>query len=279
MKLLVMFALPLFIGNIALGQGHTIGNGGGISELQMTKLWTNAEQEMKFCLDPRDPCEIEREGQDAVANVLINMGKKGEIKFTAAPGNWVYITEDKPQSDVTYNSSQLYEADGAPLAYQALAAYVYEVLFYQNGLAPKPAAATGKKVAQFLYADSHRISSGLGAAKVSLIWRNPNPKYETEFHFFLDLPKYSYELTELFAKNPCDPGLTLSTRMESLSFTTVDNDRIEATGQMKHTCYGEAWTSRVKITLPLKVQSGHQVLNEEKARVRYYDARKTDVIH
>ena len=42
----------------AEGGGHTVGNGGDLSELYIIEIWLNLDKKIEYCFESTDPCQL-----------------------------------------------------------------------------------------------------------------------------------------------------------------------------------------------------------------------------
>lgn len=244
-------AFLLFALNVFARGGDVVGNGGGIAELQLTKIWSQLDTELQRCLSKQNLCGLDSNQLGLVHAIIADRAfhKPATIDFFFDPQKNLPALRIDGFDEPVFNADKLYVSPGHPVSLSIIMQDVAaaQLMILQHKVSLNDALIFGKAVGQF-WASTNKVYEGTGA-DVRLVIAQARIDSGFAYEIYYQSGDVAYDLTGLFRDAfPCPlraGGLNI------LSAAFVESARVaNFNGHLTYTCEdGTSARSRYQVNV------------------------------
>jgi hypothetical protein len=235
--LLFIFILPV---SVWAGGGDTLGNGGGIGELQITQAWSQLDTKVASCFNPSNPCGLSNSDLTELARITsLRQTSKPNLAFVGGSERHVFTVDGL--GNVVFSSKALY-FDGAHVKpFQILLGYAIASFYVRLNHSYEEALQFGARVSRFwqqtLFAKEGLVGGKPAIIAVSQVLQPSS----TSTNLYVQFKDQAWDLTSnVVAAFPCP--VNHSTLRILTGVFSSEGHLMAVSGQLSFQCAAAART-------------------------------------
>lgn len=258
-----------FVGNSYAESGHTLGNGGDITELQTIEIWESLNQRLRPCLTTLNPCKISHKDSQSVSLLIGNFKDKGKIKFITTQEQWSYSTQNVWGSEIKINRNSLYQ-NKKPISFSELAKIVMEAAFFQLTKNREQSSQLADKIRSSWFVSSHEFITFIDSYMLTIKWID---LHQSNSQIYIDVADSAENISEFFLKNRiCTSHLSYFKIINLFAFSY--NEFLQVHGESEFNCIQkEKILAQFNMIVPYKMDKTPVIL-KDKIEIDLFNLRR-----
>ncbi|MES2855706.1 MAG: hypothetical protein V4692_07580 [Bdellovibrionota bacterium] len=205
LKHFVLSVLTIFLSVSVLAKegGDVVGNGGGLAELQITKLWALLDSEVAICFKGQNVCGLDNEDSKTLQTVITSRKakKSAPVDFYFDPEKVkpVFAIEPGITGKIFFNADSLYSAPGIPASLSVIMGYAIAAeLTRSTGMPIEESLLVGERVGQFWKSSRRVFESQVWSYPVRFMLSESRVSSSFNYEIYIEYSLNSYDITPLF---------------------------------------------------------------------------------